>query len=284
MAVELEIPDGDPWWASPNVWCVPGEDPEGDPGDPVAGQPCYSWARVSNRGRTAAHDATVRFYWANPSVGFDRTTATPIGTAFVSLDGGATADVLCLTPWVPEYVNEGHVCVLAEAFHDPADPLPSSASFDVPGDRHVAQRNLTVVAADERTTMFALPLEVHNPARVARPFTVSVEPVPLQEIRDVDAFLGPGVEEPREGKVAGGGLVRTPCPDAEEVEQATPAVDGVELDANERTGFTLVGALEGEAAAVNVTQRADERDEPVGGLTALVLSPELAKQRRGATG
>ena len=74
MAIELEIPDGDPWYLSPNLWTVPGNDPEGPVGMPIAGRPCYVWARVTNRGRTSVTNATVRFYWANPAVGFDRTT------------------------------------------------------------------------------------------------------------------------------------------------------------------------------------------------------------------
>ena len=32
MSVLLEIQDGSPWWLSPNVWTVPGGDPQGIPG------------------------------------------------------------------------------------------------------------------------------------------------------------------------------------------------------------------------------------------------------------
>ena len=128
MAVELEIRDGTPWWASPDIWTVPDE-PEGLPGSPVAGQPCYLWARVRNRGDSAVQNATVRYYWANPNVGFDRTTATLVGTSFVSLAAGEMQDVLCLTPWIPVFVNGGHECVLAEAFHPALDPLPDTSDF-----------------------------------------------------------------------------------------------------------------------------------------------------------
>ncbi|MGH8580959.1 MAG: hypothetical protein ACREVK_12865 [Gammaproteobacteria bacterium] len=38
MAVELEIRDGDPWWLSPDVWTVPGNNPEGTGGVPVAAE------------------------------------------------------------------------------------------------------------------------------------------------------------------------------------------------------------------------------------------------------
>ena len=44
--VLLEIEDGDPWYLSPNVWTVPGTNPEGPPGLPIAGKPAYLWARL----------------------------------------------------------------------------------------------------------------------------------------------------------------------------------------------------------------------------------------------
>ncbi len=113
MAVELEIHDGDPWWDSPDIWTVPGSDPEGAAGSPIAGTTCYLWANVTNNGKSSVEDAVVRFYWADPSVGFDRTTANLIGTSSVTLAAGASTDVLCLTPWIPEFVNEGHECVHA---------------------------------------------------------------------------------------------------------------------------------------------------------------------------
>ena len=40
MAVALEIRDGNPWWyLSTDLWVVPGDDPDGTPGPPVAGSP-----------------------------------------------------------------------------------------------------------------------------------------------------------------------------------------------------------------------------------------------------
>src|SRR5690242_6133425 len=116
MSVQLEIRDGVPWYVSTDLWTVPG-DPEAAPGPPRSGEPCYLYARVRNGGKSPVTDAVVRFYWANPSVGFNRRTATSVGSAFVSLEPGETADVLCLTPWTPTFVNRGHVCILAEAFH-----------------------------------------------------------------------------------------------------------------------------------------------------------------------
>ena len=50
MSVLLEIPDGNPWWVSPNLWTVPGNDPNGPAGLPIAGQPAYLYAKVTNNG------------------------------------------------------------------------------------------------------------------------------------------------------------------------------------------------------------------------------------------
>src|SRR5215218_5047117 len=135
MPVNLEIEDGSPWYLSPNVWAVPGDDPEGPPGTPIVGQPCFLWAKVRNTGKTGVNNATVHFYWGNPSVGFDRTTANFVGSAAVNVPAGGVSDVLCLTPWDPIFVNEGHECILAEAFHA-SDPLPPGTAFNVPTDRH----------------------------------------------------------------------------------------------------------------------------------------------------
>ena len=97
MTVQLEIEDGNPsWYLSHDISTVPGDDPEGTPGIPIVGNNCYLWARVHNKGTTPVSNAMVRFYWANPSVGFDRNTANSIGTAFVSLDAFETGEVSVL--------------------------------------------------------------------------------------------------------------------------------------------------------------------------------------------
>lgn len=69
MAVALTIHDGDPhWYLSPDIWVVPGADPSGTPGSPVAGQPAYLWAGVENLGSTDAKGVRIDLYWANPAL------------------------------------------------------------------------------------------------------------------------------------------------------------------------------------------------------------------------
>lgn len=261
MAIELEIKDGNPWYLSPDIWTVPGEDPEGPPGTPIAGQPCYLWARVRNNGNTTAQNATVRFYWANPAVGFDRTTANLIGTAYVTLAGGETKDVLCLTPWVPAFVNQGHECVLAEAFHS-ADPLPTAPAFNVPTDRHVAQRNLSVLQTATRT--FHLAFEVHNPSRKARSIALYSKVGGLPELK---ALLPRFKGHVGDGRVLGLGFARTACPREEEVKHAEEKLE-LRLAPGERAGLSLVGELDSDTAVIHVTQ--EDQGVITGGLAVLV--------------
>ncbi len=268
MSVILEIRDGDPWWASPDVRVVPGDDPDGPAGPPIAGSPAYVWARVSNTGETSVSDATVRFYWANPSIGFDRTTATPIGTAFVTLAPGESEEVLCLTPWVPVFVNEGHECLLAEAFHPSLDPLPATPAFNVPTDRHVAQLNVSVVQALKRH--FHLAFEVHNPSRREQRFAVIAHEGKVAELAQHLKWLA-AIPNLHAAKVAGLGFLRTTCPDTDEIAAAKDPKADVSVGPMGRAGLTLAGRLGGNGAAlIHVEQRTEDR--VTGGLSVLVIA------------
>src|SRR6218665_2877518 len=148
VSAQLEIRDGTPWWLSPDLWVVPGDDPSGAAGSPIAGQNNYLWARVRNTGDRAVSMARVDFFWSNPATGVLRSTSqqigsplphppppgqqkltslspTPargvlrstsqqIGSSFTDLAPGETKEVLCVSPWVPVIVNGGHECVVAQ--------------------------------------------------------------------------------------------------------------------------------------------------------------------------
>ncbi len=267
MAVQLEIRDGNPWWLSPDIWTVPGTDPEGTPGVPIAGQPCYLWARVRNNGQDSVQNARVNFYWANPAVGFDRSTATLVGTSFVTLNGDEQSEVLCLNPWVPIFVNEGHECVLAEAFHPTLDPLPNVPAFNVPTDRHVAQRNLHVVVAMK--SLFHLAFEIHNPSRREREFTISVQHGKVEEAKPLMSTLGTRNKAPEhEGKLGEIGFVHAACPSADTLNGQLPHSEKMTLRPGERAGLSLVGRVEGGGALLHVVQH--DGNNLVGGLSVLV--------------
>lgn len=169
MPAHLLIRDSSPpyWWPSPDIWVVPGNDPNGPPGSPIAGKPAYLWAHVANTGDIEASGARIDFYWANPAMQIVVGTATRIGSAYADIPAGGAEDVLCLVAWTPSIVNGGHECVLAVAHSTgelPAlpDPLPAGFDFNPPAYDEIAQRNLNVVSA-----MMAVPfpLTITAPAR-----------------------------------------------------------------------------------------------------------------------
>lgn len=277
MSVQLEIQDGSPhWWLSPDVWTVPGNDPEGTPGLPIVGQPCYLWARVHNIGTDAVTNATVRFYWANPSVGFDRNSANHIGNANVSLNAGESKEVLCLVPWQPVFVNGGHECVLAETFHISLDPLPASPVFNVTTDRHVAQLNLDLLETAPKKKSFSMSFEIVNTQREARAFAIKTEVGKITELRPLLKQLGRDIPTGA-GKATKAGFIKALnlC-DSDETPQ--PKVDRIEVAGDSRTGLTLTGELEGEAALLHVIQEADGKE--VGGLSVLVAQAKEQKKGR----
>jgi hypothetical protein len=168
MSVELWIDDGDPWYLSEDIWVVPGSDPNSLPGSPIANTPAYVWTRVRNQGTSPVPDASVRFYWADPSTAITPASAHLIGSSYVSLEPDEEKDVLCITPWTPQFVNEGHECLITEAFA-PTDPLPprsSTDSFSVAEDRHVAQRNISVGVTRSNSARFFYPFLIGNVFRL----------------------------------------------------------------------------------------------------------------------
>lgn len=160
MSTVLEIRDGDPhWWNSPDIWVVPGSDPSSSPGQPIAGEQAFIWGRVHNVGKQAVSGALVNFYWSNPAMGILRSNSTPIGSAFVDLSSGETKEVLCVIPWIPVVVNNGHECIVAEIIHY-SDPLPSPLPdpFHPSTYNQIAQKNLTVLAM--KNSMIVMPIQV----------------------------------------------------------------------------------------------------------------------------
>jgi hypothetical protein len=266
MAVELEIHDGNPWYLSSDIWTVPGNDPEGSAGLPIVGQKCYLWAKVLNRGTSSVDNAVVQFYWANPAVGFDRNTASLIGTANVNLAGGESANVLCLTPWIPEYLNNGHECILAEAFHTALDPLPAIPDFNVPTDRHVAQRNLSVVQSVRG--FFSLPIVLHNTLRTEQKFQIKAGQGRLNELKPFQRQLKLDLPKTA-GKLSKIAFVASQCPTEDDLERENHDVLELTIPGHGSRLMSLVGHIEGGTTLVHVDQF--RNGQLVGGLSVLVL-------------
>jgi hypothetical protein len=162
------------FWESPDIYVDPDHDADSAPllpptlgGLARANRPNTLYAHVWNLGKAPAGRVRVEFYWFNPSLGISRADANLIGAAYVDLqnrfaseprwrrvDGpsgpyasrGNHAVVRCPVTWVPQFVNEGHECLVVRAFEPFMDTVAYDA-FSPAADRHVGQRNIAVVQA-----------------------------------------------------------------------------------------------------------------------------------------
>jgi hypothetical protein len=144
-----------PFWESPDIWTAQG-DPASTPATPpdhggivVAGQPNTVYAHVWNLGFAPLAGIRVEFYWFNPSAGIDGSHAHLIGMARCELSGrgmpGSHKLVKCPKAWVPVMENGGHECLVVRA-SGIGDPIGGN-EWQPWQNRHVAQRNVTVVTA-----------------------------------------------------------------------------------------------------------------------------------------
>jgi hypothetical protein len=102
---------------------------------------------VTNLGLQDATGVFVNFYWADPSMAITEAAANLIGVGSTDVDAGSSVVVTCPNPWVPVVENNGHECLLAEAYLPASDPLTSP--LDPVDDRHVGQKNEQLVYAQK---------------------------------------------------------------------------------------------------------------------------------------
>lgn len=142
------------FWESPDIWI---DGPSGDPDQATPGVTNTVNVHVWNVGLADCWAAHVDLYWCDPSVGVTPALAHPIGSTVVTLMGGEHKIVPF--PWVPTLANGGHECLVAQVYSPVSDPLV--APFSPTLDRHVCQRNISVVTAAAGTT-FQLLVSVPN--------------------------------------------------------------------------------------------------------------------------
>jgi len=203
---QLLIADGSPHWHSPDIWVVPGDDPNGPPGPPVAGGTAYVYARVTNIGEVEAIDTQVRFYWGDPSAQLFFSTMNPIGTAFATIPAGQHRDVLCATPWNVILVNSGHECLVVTAQLPGDAALPDQVDWTY---QNVAQRNLSVVYGPPPGKVFSQALTVRAPrtGTIQARLTATVGgALPAQTLASLGLRQRTAVTAP----VVAAGLSRTP--------------------------------------------------------------------------
>ena len=163
------LPGGLPGWISPDITIIK---PDGARGtEAVTGQVNQVEVIVRNLGGITATDAYLEVYVADPSTAFTPTTATPIGSTFITVPGYSAATVAL--PWTPLASEAGHRCLLARVcLTIPPDCYVNSTIFDVIGDRHVAQRNISVVALAQNMQRLSFGFLITNPFGEAAEFRI----------------------------------------------------------------------------------------------------------------
>jgi hypothetical protein len=150
------------FWESPDIWTAAG-DPEHSPAIPAnhggvvtAGQPNTVYAHVWNLGFAPLAGVVVEFYWFNPSLGIDGSDANLIGIGRCELAARGMAGshqlVKCPKPWVPVMENGGHECLVVRVYGI-GDPLGNN-DWQPWLNRHIAQRNVSVVAQQNLGNLF----------------------------------------------------------------------------------------------------------------------------------
>jgi hypothetical protein len=126
------------FWESPDIVI---EGPSGDPDVATPGVVNKVKVHIWNLGLADCWAAHVDLYWCNPSVGINPAVANPIGSKVVPLASGQHSVVSF--DWTPVLVNAGHECLVAQVYDPVSDPVV--APFSPVQDRHVGQRNISVV-------------------------------------------------------------------------------------------------------------------------------------------
>lgn len=142
------------FWESPDIWMANGK-PEDAPAVPpnpgsqaIVNEPNTVYAHVWNLGLAPIAGVQVEWFWFNPCFTFDAAHAHPIGHMRVDLSprgfDGCHKLVKCPEPWVPVMENGGHECLIARASAF-GDQFDAAHQWDARAERHVAQRNVSVV-------------------------------------------------------------------------------------------------------------------------------------------
>lgn len=179
-----------PFWVSPDIAII---QPDGTRGlQAVAGQDNIVEVRVHNAGGIDADDAYVDLFFSDPTTAFTPATATFIGGTYLSVPGYANAGVSFM--WTPPPGFTGHGCLLSRvSLIIPPDTYANPDVFDVPGDRHVTQRNITVRSVSQAGIRDQFSFNIANPTPQPMEAQVSVKEITSpQEQEILRACLGCG--------------------------------------------------------------------------------------------
>ncbi len=185
-------------WKSPDIAVV---QPNGKRGaEAVAGQNNQLEVTVHNAGGLDATDAWVDAFVTDPSTGISPATASLVGAGNLSVPTAASRAIAF--PWQPSTADAGHRCLIARvALYFPFDAYVGGSKFEVRKDRHVAQRNISVIQMGGQTNVtFAFAMV--NPRN--RATTMYIRPRELRKTRELNrirACLGCGLAQFGEKKL-----------------------------------------------------------------------------------
>ena len=160
-----------PFWESPDVLITPNVAPANAPVTPPAygataqaGVDNTLYAHVWNLGQAPCYGALVQFYWCNPRIGFNAEKGPNfVGQTFIDLGPrhgtGSHKLVKCPVSWVAHYENGGHECLIVRISQPVTDPL-SWPPWDASQNRHIGQRNIHVMTAEEAAAQPTIPIEI----------------------------------------------------------------------------------------------------------------------------
>jgi hypothetical protein len=148
------------FWESPDILIAAGVKPSAAPEIPSAlgatakaGQHNTVYAHVWNWGLGPARFVVVEFWWANPTLGINAAGCQPIGFAVTWLapvgQPMSHRIVKCPESWDARYVNGGHECLVVRFYDLCSSDGLAPPVWDASQNRHVAQRNIHVIAASE---------------------------------------------------------------------------------------------------------------------------------------
>jgi hypothetical protein len=142
---------GLPFWLSPDITIIRPGGVRGSEGE--VGENDQVEVVIHNAGGIDAVDACVDAFLADPSTAFTPATAQPVGSGFLTIPNHNLTAITF--PWTPTVSDAGHRCMLARVtLPVPFDGYVNPAIFDAAGDRHVAQRNLSVLSLEGDSLSF----------------------------------------------------------------------------------------------------------------------------------
>ena len=191
----VPLPPSLPFWISPDINIISNLT---DPGVAIMGVPNTIEIIVTNAGGIQANDAFVDCFIANPTTAFTPLNATFIGQTFVDIPSYQTKNILF--NWIP--TMQGHFCLLARvSLIIPSDTYTNSQIFDVPGDRHIAMRNLHIISMTGKKQLFGFTMA--NPLKEDKEFefTTRIEDANSTEIKSIKSMYKQQIEFSKELKV-----------------------------------------------------------------------------------